>query len=61
LGVVYQKPKKVPGHFYFIFDDFGIEIVMENRKKRWVVEVCHFWFNNFRKLKVRYEKTTSSF
>ena len=44
-----------------VFDDFGIEIIMENRKKRWIVEVCHSWFNNFRKLKVRYEKTTSSF
>lgn len=44
-----------------VFDDFGIEILMENKKKRWVVEVCHSWFNNFRKLKVRYEKTTSSF
>jgi transposase len=44
-----------------IKQDFDIEIVMANNGKRWIVEVCHSWFNNFRKLKVRYEKTTSSF
>lgn len=44
-----------------IRQDFDIEIVMANNGKRWIVEVCHSWFNNFRKLKVRYEKTTSSF
>jgi transposase len=44
-----------------IKQDFNIEIVMANKGKRWIVEVCHSWFNNFRKLKVRYEKTTSSF
>jgi putative transposase len=30
------------------------------RARRWVVEVCHSWFNRFRKLLVRYEKTHSS-
>ena len=44
-----------------IRQDFDIEIVMASKGKRWVVEVCHSRFNNFRKLKVRYEKTTSSF
>jgi IS5 family transposase len=27
------------------------------KARRWVVEVCHSWFNRFRKLLVRYEKT----
>jgi IS5 family transposase len=33
------------------------------RKKaqRWVVEVCHSWFNRFRKLLVGYEKLERSF
>jgi len=31
------------------------------RPRRWVVEVCHSWFNRFRKLLVRYEKTLQSF
>ena len=31
------------------------------RAKRWVVEVCHSWFNQFRKLIVRYEKSLASF
>jgi len=26
------------------------------KARRWVVEVCHSWFNRFRKLTVRYEK-----
>jgi len=44
-----------------IKQDFNIEIIMASKGERWIVEVCHSWFNNFRKLKVRYEKTTSSF
>ena len=28
----------------------------ERKARRWVVEVCHSWFNRFRKLLVRYEK-----
>lgn len=33
-----------------------------NKKaRRWVVEVCHSWFNRFRKLLVRYEKLQRSF
>ena len=28
---------------------------------RWVVEVCHRWFNRFRKPLVRYEKLEHSF
>jgi len=31
------------------------------RPRRWVVEVAHSWFNRFRKLLVRYEKTARSF
>lgn len=31
------------------------------RPRRWVVEVSHSWFNRFRKLLVRYEKTRQSF
>jgi putative transposase len=33
-----------------------------NKKaRRWVIEVCHSWFNRFRKLLVRYEKLERSF
>ena len=31
------------------------------RARRWVVERTHSWFNCFRKLLVRYEKTTANF
>ena len=31
------------------------------KPRRWIVEVVHSWFNRFRKLLVRYEKTTSSY
>ena len=31
------------------------------KPRRWIVEVGHSWFNRFRKLLVRYEKTTESF
>lgn len=30
------------------------------KPRRCIVEVSHTWFNNFRKLKVRYEKTTAN-
>jgi putative transposase len=30
------------------------------KPRRWIVEVSHSWFNNFRKLKVRYEKKTAN-
>jgi len=33
----------------------------EKKARRWVVEVCHGWFNRFRKLLVRYEKLERSF
>lgn len=29
--------------------------------RRWVVDVCHAWFNRFRKLLVRYEKMERSY
>ncbi len=32
----------------------------DHRARRWVVEVSHSWFNRFRKLLVRYEKTLQS-
>lgn len=31
------------------------------KARRWVVEVCHSWFNRFRKLLVRYEKLERSY
>lgn len=31
------------------------------KARRWVVEVCHSWFNRFRKLLIRYEKLDRSF
>ena len=31
------------------------------KKCRWAVEVSHSWFNRFRKLLVRYEKTTANY
>ena len=33
----------------------------DKKVRRWVVEVCHSWFNRFRKLLVRYEKLERSF
>jgi len=33
----------------------------QRKARRWVVEVCHSWFNRFRKLLVRYEKLERSF
>jgi IS5 family transposase len=33
----------------------------KKQARRWVVEVCHSWFNRFRKLLVRYEKLDRSF
>ena len=30
------------------------------KPRRWIVEVPHSWFNRFRKLKVRHEKTTAN-
>jgi len=31
------------------------------KPRRWVVEASHSWFNRFRKLTIRYEKTDASF
>lgn len=33
----------------------------KKKARRWVVEVCHSWFNRFRKLLVRYEKLECRF
>lgn len=42
----------------------GEEIKAKKNKRfkprRWIVEVSHSWFSNFRKLKVRYEKKTEN-
>ena len=32
-----------------------------HKARRWIVEVAHSWFNRFRKLLVRYEKTHRSY
>jgi transposase len=31
------------------------------KPKRWVLEVCHSWFNRFQKMLVRYEKMDLSY
>lgn len=31
------------------------------KARRWVVEACHSWFNRFRKLGTRFEKTVASY
>jgi len=33
----------------------------KKKARRWMVELCHSWFNRFRKLLVRYEKLERSF
>jgi IS5 family transposase len=33
----------------------------KKKARRWIVEVCHSWFNRFRKLQVRYEKLHRSY
>lgn len=33
----------------------------DHRPRRWIVEVAHSWFKRFRKLLVRFEKTTASY
>ena len=55
-------------------EDFGYTPHVKSRKTeadakrtegfkqgRWVVEACHSWMNNFRKLRVRYEKSSRSY
>jgi hypothetical protein len=39
----------------------GEKTIPGYRARRWIVEVCHSWFNRFRKLLVRFEKTDSSY
>ena len=36
------------------------ELAKGKKARRWIVEVAHSWFNRFRKILVRYEKTLSS-
>lgn len=33
----------------------------DHRPRRWIVEVAHSWFKRFRKLLVRFEKTTAGY
>lgn len=33
----------------------------EFKPRRWVVELCHSWFNRYKKLNPRHEKTDRSF
>ena len=33
----------------------------DRKARRWVVEVCHSWFNRFRKLLVSFEKSEQSY
>ena len=35
----------------------GIAVRQGYKARRWIVEVAHSWFNRFRKLLVRFEKT----
>jgi len=44
-GMEVEAKKTIPGY----------------RSRRWVVEACNSWFNRFRKLLVRYEKTLASY
>lgn len=39
------------------------KIAVQNgfKARRWIVEVVHSWFNRFRKLLVRYEKTNRAY
>ncbi|MFY9476189.1 MAG: IS5 family transposase, partial [Aquabacterium sp.] len=68
--VVDRNPKK-PGRFLMV--GYIAHVVDRSKEadnkrrdpkkkaRRWVVEVCHSWFNRFRKLLVRYEKLERSF
>ena len=38
-----------------------VEISEGKKARRWVVERLHSWFNNFRKLRCRFEKTSVSY
>jgi transposase len=33
----------------------------DGKPRRWVVEVAHSWFNNFRKIRVKYEKKSGNY
>ena len=69
---LYQQKQQIVFNFFIylmssleccfsIIQDFDIEMVMASNDKRSIVEVCHSWFNNLRKLKVRYEKQLPTF
>jgi transposase len=33
----------------------------DGKPRRWIVEVVHSWFNNFRKIRIRYEKKSKNY
>ena len=33
----------------------------DGKPRRWIVEVVHSWFNNFRKVRIRYEKKSKNY
>jgi transposase len=33
----------------------------DGKPRRWIVEVAHSWFNNFRKVRIRYEKKSKNY
>ena len=33
----------------------------DGKPRRWIVEVAHSWFNNFRKIRIRYEKKSKNY
>lgn len=62
-----EHVRTIKGHGYisrFVSRRQEADIKRRNPKKkarRWVVEVCHSWFNRLRKLLVRYETLERSF
>jgi putative transposase len=33
----------------------------DGKPRRWIVEVAHSWFNNFRKIRIKYEKKSKNY
>jgi transposase len=63
-GVIYEEIIKKYGYVPHISGrDSEIEAQKYKNEspKRWIIEVCHSWFNKFRKLIIRYEKRAESY
>ena len=62
-GVLPQKPCKPRGYTPHVRQrgEEARACRQGQRARRWVVEHTHSWFNRFRKLLVRYEKTAANF